>query len=442
MKTSLCRLLSAVTLLALPTTLLAADISVDSATIFRFERREIPGATAERLFPATEFLGLDADKLADGNLSLHLYGWGRVDLADKSFNDRTVDGSLTYGYLQYRLRPANADLRLGRFFVREGIAIEQLDGLSVRSDLPAGFGLSAFGGATVHGRKLFGENSDGKGNALAGGRVNYRYNGVLELGLSGVYESKAPTLLNYTNGNHRLLGGDIWLSPYRVVELIGHTSYNPERKGVAEHSYLLNLKPLHHLVLTGEFNEHRERNYLYAWSMFSGAALNPDDKSRSTGGRVSYELAKSAELVGDYKHYVRDKGAIKPDADRFGGELRFRFLDNRIRSGIGYHYLRAGKEFAIGNAPSASYHELRTYALYDSKTYFSSADLLGYFFKDKVYNEKSAWEGSASIGYHITPALALSGDVSYGRNPEFTEEVKGLVRLTYNMLYKTQGGKQ
>ena len=51
-------------------------------------------------------------------------------------------------------------------------------------------------------------------------------------------------------------------------------------------------------------------------------------------------------------------------------------------------------------------------------------------------------EAIVSLGYHITPALALSGDISYGRNPEFTAETKGLIRLTYNMTFADKGGKK
>ena len=434
-------------LIAFPCTVPAADISVDSTSILRFERRDIASGAKQTLLPATQFLGLDVDKLADGNLSLHFSGWGRYDLDDKSFNNDKLGGSFTYGYLQYRCKYSNADMRAGRFFVHEGIVNEQVDGVSVHTDLPLGFGFSAFGGATVHTKHLFGENSDGKGDGIFGGRLNYRYKGILELGASGQYESKAPALTStlddgvtprYTNGNHRLVGGDVWFSPHKSVELMGHTSYNTETKGVAENTYLLNVKPLQHLVLTGEYNEHRERNFFSSWAMFSKPGFTPGERSRSLGGSASYEFSKTVELAADYKRYTRDFG----NADRFGADLKLSFLDHSVRGGLGYHYLRAGKEFAIGDNPSASYHELRAYAMHDTKTYFASVDVIDYIFKEKVFNEKSAWEAMASLGYHFTPALALSGDFSYGRNPEFTEEIKGLVRLTYNMTFDSKGGKK
>jgi hypothetical protein len=436
MKMKLSSLLPAALICSLPSLVYAFDYSVDSTTILRIEKRDIPGGDKENLMPATEFIGMDLDKMADGNLSLHLYGWGRADLADNSFSDKKTNGSLTYGYLQYRLKEASTDIRAGRLFVHEGIVNEQIDGLSARSDLAPGFGLSVFGGATVHTKKLFGENSDGKGDSIFGGRANYRYKGSLEIGISGLYESKSPVLINYTNGDHRLIGSDIWFSPNKMIELMGQSSYNTENSHFAEHSYRLNIKPDTALVLTGEYNEQHDKSYQYSSAMFSGARLNPGDKSRSVGGSASYAIDKNVELGADYKHYRREIG----NADRFGANLRLSFLNNELRSGIGYHYLSAGSGFAISTSPTASYHELRGYILHNTRSYFASIDAVGFFFKDKVYNENSATEAIASLGYHFTPALALSGDVSYGRNPEFTEEIKGLVRLTYNMTVENKGG--
>jgi hypothetical protein len=419
---------------------MAADLSVDSTTITRYETRDISGVQKETLLPATQFLGVDVDKLADGNLSLHLYGWGRADLADKSFNSDRASGRLTYGYLQYRLKETNADIRAGRFFVHEGIVNEQVDGVSARSDLPYGFGISAFGGANVHTKKRANENSDGKGEALYGGRVNYRYKGMLELGASGVYETRAPALQNYPSKDRRLAGGDVWFSPFRMVEVMGHTSFNTTTKEIAEHSYLLNVKPLQNLVLTGEFNDQRERYFRNSWTIFApsspATAPNHSEKSRSVGGMASYSILKNFDISADYKHYTREIG----NADRYGANAKFAFLGNSLRNGIGYHYLRAGQGFDIsGYQGSASFHELRGYSMLDTKTVFAAVDLIGYFFKEKIYNEKSAWEATASLGYHFTPALAVSGDISHGRNPQFTEETKGLLRLTYNMTYIGKG---
>lgn len=437
MKKTCCTLFCAALLFAISEGVLAADISVDSTTIFGFSKRDVNG-TKEALLPATQFLGLTADKLGDGSLSLHFYGWGRTDLADNSYNSDKSAGSITYGYLQYRFNKANAVTRFGRHFFREGIVNEQIDGVSARTDLPMGFGLSAFGGATVHSINISGESNDGKGSARYGGRFNYRYQGLLEVGLSGIYETDAPALVTHTAVNYRRVGGDIWITPFKTIDIIGHSSYNPETQKFAEHSYLLNLKPVKHLVLTGEFNKYLETGSQYTWTTFSASALKPTDNSSSAGGIASYSVNKNLELAADYKKYTREFGT----AARYGFDTRFKFNDNSIRGGIGYHYLNAGQGFAITPYTSASYHELHCYLMQDTRSYFASIDLLGDFFKENIYNQSRALEVTTSLGYHLTPALALSGDFSYGRNPQFTEEARALLRLTYNMTFTGSGGKK
>lgn len=425
-------------LLLIPAAAVAADITVDSTTIIRFEERDLTGADKQDIQPATQFLGLDATKLADGNLSLHLYGWGRADLGDTSYGDSDSAGNLTYGFLRYRFNNADADIRAGRFFVREGIVNEQVDGVSACTDLPFGFGLSAFGGATVHTEDLYGESSDGKGDYIAGGRFNYRYKGVLDLGISGVYEDEAPVLVNHVNGTNRKVGADIWLSPHKTLELIGHSSYDTETSEIAEHRYLLNLRPATNLTISGEFTDQRDQSLFYSWAMFSAPLINPDDKSRSTGVTVAYGPAKPVTVSMAYKHYDREAG----NADRYGGDMKLSFLNNSVRSGLGYFYLQADKEFAITGTTAASYHNLRIYVLHDTKSYFASVDAIGQFFKEKINNEKKSYEAYLSLGIHLTPYLALSGDISYGKNPQYQDETKGLIRLTYNATYASTGGKK
>ncbi len=446
MKKTACHLLSAAFFLSLPAAAFAADGSLNSTSILRVYQDDRAGFASKDLAPVTEFLALDAEKLGDGNLSAHLYGWGRLDLADDSFNNGTTDASLTYGYLMYRFKNANAQARAGRFMVTDGIVNEHVDGVSASTDLPYGFRVSAFGGAPVHTQHLANENTDGKGNGIFGGRLGYRFGGMLEVGVSGVYESGAPSLDRPGNialerggrlGDHRLVGGDIWFSPVRAVELIGHTSYNTETSGIAEHTYLLNLKPAKKLLVAAEFSEHHERNYFYSSALFASMVGDLSEKSRTTGLSGSYELGQGTEVSADYKHYSRDIGS----ADRFGANVRFTHMDNTMRSGIGYHYLNADSGFAINPATddSASFHEVRCYTMRDTKTFFGALDAIGYIFKEKINNEKSAWETIGSVGYHITPALALSGDLSYGQNPQYNDDLKGLVRLTYNMNYSGKG---
>jgi len=424
--------------LALPSVVEAGG-SLDSTTILNVQQSSLPGFQSKTLMPAIEFFGLDMDKLGDGNLSVHFYGWGQLDLADRQPSiygeqDR-VDGSLTYGYLQYRFKYANAQAKAGRLFVNEGIINEQVDGAYAHTDLPYGFGVSAFGGATVHTVDVPNLGTDGKGNGIYGGRAFYRSGGLAEVGFSGVYESTAPAMaaanaIPGAFGNHRIVGPDVWLRPVSMLQLSGHTTINAETGGVAEHSYLAQLTPLKDLTVSASYEEYHDRDFFYSSIIFADMLKNLSQDSRIIGGSATYKLPYSLELSGDYKHYQRDIG----QAERFGGELRGNFQDNTVRSGLSYHYLRASNAFAVVPVDSASgsYHEARGFLMRDTKTFVTSLDLIGYFFKEPVENKSQAWQLAGSLGYHLTPELALSGDLSYGQNPQYNDELRGLIRLTYN----------
>lgn len=414
----------------LPITALATDAGIDSTTLFRFEERSAPGFDKQRVIPATQFLGADVNGIGDENLSFHFYGWGRVDLADRSTADGKSDGDLTYGYLRYYFPKANGEIKAGRFFIYEGGIVESINGVSARADLlPTyqGLALSLFGGVPV----ALDRPNDNKGNYIGGGRLSYRYAGLLELGGSVVHEGgmdrNGPDsdLKNY----RQLVGGDIWLTPLKMVELNGRTFYNTATGGISENSYLLTLKPSSRLTVTGLFDQYNFKDYFSDTNLRS--LFNPDagDKFKSYGGSVTCVLAKPVEITADYRRYQRDS---KGNSNRYGAELRATLADNRVRSGFSYHRLDAA-------AGIDSYHEVRGYALYDQGRYFGSIDAISHFFDDSIENRKTAFEAIASIGYRIMPDLALSGDLSYGENPLMAEDLRGVIRLTYNYNYTNKG---
>jgi hypothetical protein len=406
----------------------AAETGVDATTIFRMEQRDVPGSSTQTLLPATQFLTVDFDKLADGNLSLHLSGWGRVDAADKSYNDRTADGNVSYGYLQYRFDRGNGVAKAGRFFVFEGVANEQLDGAYVRGDFAKGIGASVFGGTPVSSG-----SAEDRGSYIVGGRAHFRGGGKFELGASVVREGNVTTVAAGENKNLRqLVGADIWISPHRVLEVTGHTYYNTVTSGVAENSYLASVKPTRELTVFAEYNENRLRD-LFATTSLRTIFTDPTlgDRFRSVGGGATYRVAKPVEITVDYKNYHRDLGS----SNRYGGEVRLVLLENTLRSGVSFHRLSAGGGIN-------SYNEARAFTLHDAKAYFASLDAIGQFYSEPMYGKKHGYLFVGSLGYQILPGLVLSGDVSYGSNPQFTEEVKGLLRLTYAANYSAKGAKK
>ncbi len=404
----------------------AADLGVYGTTIVRFEQQSPPGFSKTNIVPATQYLGIDADKLGSDALSLHVYGWGRVDLDQRSTDEKSPDGDLSYGYLQYRFPLADGAIKAGRFFLYEGVAAEQIDGLYARADLAKGFTLSAYGGAPVQ----LDRDQRSKGDYITGGRMSYRVGGILELGVSGLQEGRV--LLNKTTGetsDRQLVGGDIWLSPFKMIELRGRSTYNAAIGGIAEHSYLLTIRPVAPLTVSGEYNENHLKNYFTFSNLRSLFDPTTGDVFKSYGAVVTWTVAKPVEFTADYRHYNRDTVG---NTDRYGGELRLTLLDNKLRGGGAYHRV---------DAPTGvnSFHEMRAYAMLDWNKVRGSVDAITDLYDDAIYGRRSAYEIQGSLGFRIVPNVTLSGDVSYGQNPQSAEEVKGLVRLTFNYTTASKG---
>ncbi|MBJ6723790.1 hypothetical protein [Geomesophilobacter sediminis] len=429
------RLPSALALLLIPALVHAADFEGYGTSIFRLEQKAAPGFDKKTIIPFTQFAGADLDQIADGNLSLHLYGWERVDLGDRSTSEKNSDGDLSYGFLAYRFPKANAEVKGGRFFVNQGVASEQLDGVGARTDLAGGFGVSAFGGAPV---KLD-RGSNTKGDFIAGGRGSYRYGNLLEVGFSGLHETGG--IFDPTTGVKRdreLIGGDLWCGPSRFVEVNGHTYYDMSREGVAEHSYQLLLRPFKTIGVSGLYNQ-ADLVHFYAGSNLR-SLFNPDQGGmvRSYGGTVTWYAAAPLELNADYRHIHRSDNfetELNGGSDRFGAEARITALDKKLRSGVSYHRVSGATGFN-------SYHEGRGYVMYDSGRYIGSLDAIGQIYQTRIYNSKNAFELIASTGMRIMPQLTLSGELSYGQNPRLADDLKGLVRLTFNYVAQGKGAKK
>lgn len=419
----------------LPSLACAADLELSSTTLFRFEQRAYPGFASQTAAPATQFLRVDLDKIGSDNLSLHLYGWERVDLADRSTSGGTSDGDLAYGYLNYRFPTANAEIKAGRFIVREGIAVEDIDGVSARADLRHGFTLSLFGGAPV---KLD-RDTKSKGDYIAGGRGSYRLKGKLELGVSGLHEG-GVTLNTGDSATYdrQLVGGDIWLSPHRFIELNGHTFYNASTEGISEHSYLLAFKPSRAFSVSAIYNEQRFVNYFVFSNIRS--LFNPDNggEVKSYGGAIGWTIAAPVEMTADYRHFNRTSQVSTDNngnSDRYGVDARLTLLDKKLRSGLAYHRSDGATGFN-------SYNEVRGYCLYDTGRIVTSIDAIAQFYKNSIFNRNEAFELIASGGYRIVQDLLLSGEIGYSRNPQFSDDIRGVLKLTYNHAYTSKGAKK
>jgi hypothetical protein len=201
---------------------------------------------------------------------------------------------------------------------------------------------------------------------------------------------------------------------------------------VAEHSYLLNIKPLKTVTVTGAYDKERFKDYFTFSNLRS--VFNPDvgDKLEKYGGSVAWTIAKPLEITADYRHYKRD---TLGNSDRLGGEFRLNLLDNKVRAGLSYHR-------SDGASGINSYDEVRGFGMYRGDKFFGDLDAIIQIYDHPIHTKHNAFEVIATAGYRIIPELALSGDISYGENPQYTSETRGVVRLTYNFNSASKGANK
>lgn len=399
-------------------TLAGAETSVGGTTLIRFEQRSMPGFEKQNIIPATQFLSIESTGLADPNLSLHLNGWGRIDIADSS-TAKDSDGTLNYGYLRYLFPQANAEVKAGRFFVFEGVSSENVDGLYVRTGLAKGFTIAAYGGAPVHPAS----SVDNRGDYLVGGRLSYSAPSFVDIGISTLYEKgliSGP--LSKLRDTRQLVGADVWLKPHAVADFKGRISYDTVNQGIAEQSWLLSLKTGSSATLAIDYSQYEFKELFAASSIRS--LFNPDAAGGQKAAGLSYtfQVAKPLEVTAAYRHSEHEQNG---SAERFGLQGRLNLFEDKGLAGLSY--------FRV-SAPSGtnSFHEGRGYLLYTADRYSASIDGIVDLYDDAINGKKSGFEIQGSAGYRLMPNLNLSCDVSYAQNPAYSNELKGLIRLSFN----------
>lgn len=443
----------------------AQDIQVQSTTVAQLWKLDTPGMDTRTYAPAVQFLGIDATELGYQGFSLHLFGWGRGDLADASlFGGKKGDGDLTYGYLRYRFAKANAEIKVGRFAVYQTGGFEQVDGVSAQTDLKGGFTVSAFAGRPVYYGEL--EPADRKDyefqrDVIFGTRVGYRVPKVGEVGVSYLQDgTKAaadldqPSTYDFTR---KQVGVDLHVAPNARFDFAGRTLFDvasrpdalpgqedPSR--IAEHDYNLAVKVAETVSVTGAFTERNFRAYFAGTTLPSLFRQDERGKFNAYGGKVVWQAMDGLQVTAAYRHTSRESYG---DADRMGAEVRWLLTEKKLQTGFGFHRVDADDVLAPGAQLASfglSHNELRAWATYELGRYFASVDGIYQSFDDEAnpnLNGKSkAYEVVASLGWKPTENLKIAGDLGVGSNPLFRKEVRGLVRVEYRFgLGRNGGGK-
>jgi hypothetical protein len=409
----------------LPTPSGAAEINLHSRTFLLYYQRDLLGVEDRNYAPLFEYLSADVRNLGGSDVSFHFYGWGRLDLGDDT-GTANRSGDIGSAYLRYVHPAGNGEARLGRFFLTEGAAFEILDGIFVKVRAPVGIGVSAYGGLPVE-RSIA---STETGDSLFGGRVFFARPGFAEIGASYLRERG-----NFQGSDRKEIGGDLWLRPFALVELIGRAAYNEATSAMASQRYLLRIAPAAQVDLSLGFEQYKYRDYFQTAlnPAFVFPAIDNTDKARVLFATLEWEFAKNLTVELGAKDIRHDR-AVPGDAIR--GELGFRYTynDRKDVAGISAAVVSADRD-------ENEYREYRAFASYSPAKWRFALDALTHRYKREIRGEDAAYQVVGSAGYQVAGPLQLTGNLTYTKSPQFKEDFAGLVRASLSFDASTGGKK-
>jgi len=410
-----------------PATSPAAEFSLSSQTYLLYYKQDITGGNKQTFAPAFEYLSGDAQNLGGMPLSFHFYGWGRLDLADDT-GTGSHTGDIGSAYIQYLYPTGNAEVRLGRFFLTEGAAMDTIDGIFVKMRTPIGVGISGFGGAPVE-MSIVSPPTE-KGDSIYGGRLFYVYPGVIEIG--GSYLEEKGT---FADNNRKEIGGDLWLRPVRPIELIGRATYNNATEGMAFQRYMARITPVAPLSLSGGYEAYSYLDYFQTAlnPVFLSPNVDNTDKVRIIFGILDWAIVKNFVLTGGYRqirHDREDPGKYQ----RVEGGLRYSYNEHKDTAGV-------SGAVVTGDLPENEYEEYRVYVTFSPGRFRFTADGLTHRYKEPINGKKVEYQAVASAGVRIVPSLKVSGDLRYTQSPTLKEDYAGLLRISLDLATGSGGSK-
>ena len=406
----------------------AADVSLSSKTYLRYFERELAGGTKNKFAPLSEYLSADAANLGGTPIAFHFYGWGRVDLSDPSGSGKE-SGDLGSAYLEYLHPKGNAQMKLGRFFLAEGVATETLDGGFFKVTTPIGIGISGYGGAPVEQSIL---DNVTPGGSLYGGRVFFNRSGVTEIGVSYLKE-KGP----FQGKDRELYGGDLWLRIAPPVEITGQATYNQSTKGMASQRYALRIVPGSRFDFSAGYEAYSYKDLfqtaLHPIFVTPTAVFDNTDKVKTIFGVLDWEVVSGLtfELAG--KNIRHDK--VNPgNANRGEAGVRYAFNERKDVFGLSAAVVTADLD-------ENAYQEYRGFVTWSPSKFHLALDAMTQQYKKAIDGRKNAHQVVASAGYKVASYFSVSGDVTYTQSPTFEQDYAGLLRATLELGTATGGKK-
>lgn len=405
--------LLALALLAGGGSALAATLDARSMTLVQ-GRAEPADGEVRTVVPIIEIVTLNASEIANPvaeDLAFTFEGWGRLNLAEeKSRIDDAAD--LNLAYLSGRLLDKKLGLKVGRHMVFGGAARStQIDGASADVRIWKGIGASAYGGLPVIPRFAV-----ANGDAVAGGRVFYRYSPDAEIGASFIQ------VWDDGDTGRQDAGVDFRYLPIRTVTIGGLGMWSIYENRLSEADLRVDWQPRETWQIWGNVRRTAPDLFLSRTSIFS---VFTDEKRDEAGGGIYVRPIQPLRAWASYNYlrfFTKDIG---------GSENGHQAV---LRGSWDFgKFTTVGVQGRLLRAPVNGYFEERVFAVQRfTDALYATVDLDAYQFENSINGEKQSYVASASAVYNVTPEwmAAVTGLASV--TPFFDNRFEVLAKLVYN----------
>jgi len=422
MRTRLTMALAAASLAALPA---RADVLQASATTLVTAGQSYRDGQLERAIPVYELVTVSATEMKTGwgEFEATLAAWGAVDAGPIRFWQNgapagsRASGDVDVGYLRGDVLGRRLTFRLGRQVVVEGSArMIHLDGGQLVLRLPAGFGLSAWGGVPVSPR------FDARGGELAlqGTRADVAYGGRVSWGRAGLLEVGASAAIaeDGSEVSRQDVGADLRLTPVHALELTGSGFYSIAEKRVGQVQAGARLQAHRTFTVFADYQHVEPDLFLPRNSILAVFAA---EKRDDVGGGLRWTPRRTVDVDAEAFYLKEPEGNGR--RARVRGTLR--------PYGLG----AVGAEVQVLKIPENGYLQGRLFGQRDFGRISATLDLWIYRYENKVNDQSQSLGGTVTGGYQIDPAWRVTLAATAGSDPLYKSRAEVMAKLVWNQTF-------
>ena len=192
-----------------------------------------------------------------------------------------------------------------------------------------------------------------------------------------------------------------------------------------EHAYSLSYAPTDKLRFSTDVSHTNYYDYFYNMTTstlsFTNRLIDPNEKLTTMGVAAAYTPIKNLTVVADYKRYDYE---IAKNADYFGGKVSYS-LPQSYAAGLSVHRMD-------GRVDKLRYTEYRAYGTKKIGKADLSLDFISLGYDASINGVKNSYSVAGSAVYALNESWKAGANVEYSQNPDFDNEVRGLLKVTYS----------